>query len=387
MKYIDEVNLKDKTVIVRVDYNVPFSKDKVTDDFKIMSSLDTINYLLDQNCKIILLSHLGRVKEEKDKRDNDMKIVYNRLKSMCDVKVHFSNTADGDELDKLSTNLKNKEILLVQNTRFEDVPYKRESECDDKLSKYWASLADVFVMDAFGTCHREHASTYGISKYLPTCYGFLIKKEMKALNEAVEDEKKILILGGAKVSDKIKLIDNLIDKSSKILIGGKMCFTFLAALGNKIDKSLIEEDQIDYVNNLMSNYKDKIVLPFDLVNDKGEEKELEDITEKDVLMDIGNDSCNEFISRLKKDSLVVWNGPLGYVEDPKFERGTLKVLRYLAENDIKTIIAGGDTAAMANKYKFGFYHISTGGGATLEFLEGKEMRTLEGEYYEEDSIE
>lgn len=385
MKFIDEVDLKNKVVILRVDYNVPINNNKIVDKFRIISSFETIKYLLKQDCKIIILSHLGKVKTESDKKANDMKIVYKALKNVT-KHIYFSNECNGSELTKKVKKLKKKDMLLVQNTRYMDVDKSLESNCDEELSKYWALLGDVFVMDAFGTCHREHASTYGISKYLPTCYGFLIKKEIKVLDEVIGLNNKTLILGGAKVSDKIDLIDNLIDKSEKVLIGGKMCLTFLKATGNKIDKSLIEEDKLDYVNKLLKENKEKIVLPIDLKTDKNENKLLEDITESDNILDIGEETITLFKKKIDRDNLVVWNGPMGYIEDKNFQVGTLALLRYLNNYDIKTVIAGGDTASVANKYNFNFYHISTGGGATLKYLEGKELKALGGKFNEANSI-
>lgn len=386
MKFIDEVNIKNKTVILRVDYNVPIINGNITDNFKIISSFETIRYLLNQNCKIIILSHLGKVKIEEDKKENDMKIVYNKLKTLSKRKVFFSNECFGEQLNKKVKSLKKKQILLVQNTRYMDIESKKESNCDEELSKYWASLGDVFVMDAFGTCHREHASTYGISKFLPTCYGYLIKKEIKVLNEVIDSKNKVLILGGSKVSDKIDLIDNLINKTKKIIIGGKMCFTFLEALGNKIDKSLIETEKKDYVNQLLDKYKNKIILPVDLVNEKQDNIKNEEITTSDILFDIGKETIKLFQNNIEESDLVIWNGPMGYVEDKNFEKGTLMLLKHLNNYNIKTVIAGGDTSAVANKYNFNFYHISTGGGATLQYLEGKELKALGGKYCETDSI-
>lgn len=382
MKYIDEVDIKNKTVIVRVDYNVPIKDKKITDDFRIISSMDTINYLLKNNCKIILLSHLGKVKTEEDKIKYNMKIVYDRLKQIMNCHVYFSNTTDGEELDRLTTKLKSKEIILVQNTRYEDLNGRRESNCDEELSKYWASLGDVFVMDAFGSCHREHASTYGISKYLPTCYGFLIKKEVTILDELLKNNNKTLILGGAKVSDKIDLIDNLINKSNKIIIGGKMCFTFLYALGYKLNKSLIEEDKLEYVKKLLNEHREKLILPSDFITEKKQSKDLIQIKEEDNLLDIGRKTIKKFEEYINPEELIIWNGPMGYIEESYFEHGTIELLKTLRTCNAKTIITGGDTAGIANKYRFHFYHISTGGGATLNYLEGKELKVLEGKFNE-----
>lgn len=365
MKFIDEVNIKNKTVILRVDYNVPIKDNKIDDDFRITSSLETINYLINNNCKIIILSHLGRVKTVDDKNKNSLRLVYNRLKELVNVNVDFCEDLKGKTLEENVKKLKSKEILLLENTRFMDLEDNKESNCDLELSKYWASLGEVFVNDAFGTTHRKHASTYGITKFLPTCYGFLIKKEIRVLNEALKVNDKILILGGAKVDDKLKLIKNLIDSSSKLLLGGKMCFTFLKAKGNIIDKSLVNEEELNNVKLVYKENVNKIILPVDVIDN----------------LDIGIKTIELFKNSIDKNKLVVWNGPLGYIEDPKYKTGTLEILKYLEDNKIKTIIAGGDTAKIANNEKFKFYHTSTGGGATLEYLQGKNLPALEGEWY------
>lgn len=375
MKYIDEVNIENKTVILRSDLNVPIKNNKITDEYRIIKSLDTINYLLEKNCKIILLSHLGKIKTEEDKNKNSLKIVYEKLKELINTKIYFSEELTGEKLKEKVNNLQNKEILLLENTRFMDLENKKESNCDMNLSKYWASLGDIFVMDAFGAAHRSHASTYGIGKYSPTYYGLLVKKEISSLDEALHDKEKIVILGGAKIEDKLNLIDKLINKSSKLLIGGKMCVTFLYLNGNKVDKSQVNLDVTDSLNKTYKENVNKIILPIDIKNKKNENILLETL-ENDKVLDIGTNTIEKFKENINKNSFVVWNGPLGLVEEKEFETGTLEILKYLSENKIKTIIAGGDTVAIANKYKLNFYHISTGGGATLEYLEGKTLPAL-----------
>lgn len=375
MKYIDEVNIENKTVILRSDLNVPIKNNKITDEYRIIKSLDTINYLLEKNCKIILLSHLGKIKTEEDKNKNSLKIVYEKLKELINTKIYFSEELTGEKLKEKVNNLQNKEILLLENTRFMDLENKKESNCDMNLSKYWASLGDIFVMDAFGAAHRSHASTYGIGKYSPTYYGLLVKKEISSLDEALHDKEKIVILGGAKIEDKLNLIDKLINKSSKLLIGGKMCVTFLYLNGNKVDKSQVNLDVTDSLNKTYKENVNKIILPIDIKNEKNENILLENL-ENNKVLDIGTNTIEKFKENINKNSFVVWNGPLGLVEEKEFETGTLEILKYLSENNIKTIIAGGDTAAIANKYNLDFYHISTGGGATLEYLEGKTLPAL-----------
>lgn len=375
MKYIDEVNLENKTIILRSDLNVPINNNLITDEYRIDKSLDSINYLLERNCKIILLSHLGKIKTKEDKKKNSLKIVYEKLKEKINTKIYFSEELVGKKLEETIKNLKNKEIVLLENTRFMDLDNKRESNCDKALAKYWASLGEVFVMDAFGSAHRKHASTYGIGLYLPTYYGLLIKNEKKVLDEVLYNNEKVVILGGAKIEDKLNLIESLINKSSKLLLGGKMCITFLYLNGNKVEKSQVNLDVTNSLNKVYKENVNKIIIPIDIKNEVNKNILIENLN-NDLVLDIGVNTIENFKNNINKNSFVVWNGPLGMVEEKKFEHGTLEILRYLSENKIKTIIAGGDTASIANKYKYKFYHISTGGGATLEYLEGKTLPGL-----------
>lgn len=375
MEYIDEINTDGKTIILRSDLNVPIQNKKIIDNFKIKKSLKTINYLLEKNCKIILLSHLGKVKTEEDKKNNSLKIVYKELKKQINAKVFFSKELVGTKFEKKVKNLKQKQILLLENTRFMDLDNKKESNCDLSLSKYWASFADLFVMDAFGSSHRKHTSTYGVGKFLPTSYGLLIKEETNALNEALQNDKKIVILGGAKIEDKLNLVKNLLPKSQKILIGGKMCATFLYLKGNKVKKSQVNLEVTESLNKLYKDNVNKLIIPIDIKTNNTENIKVENLKEEEIF-DIGKNTIELFKQNINKEDFVVWNGPLGLVENKNYEVGTIEILNYLKQNDIKTIIAGGDTAAVANKYNMKFYHISTGGGATLEFLEGKELPAL-----------
>ena len=285
MKVINEADVKGKKVIVRVDFNVPRKDGKITDDNRIVASLKTINYLIDKGAKVILLSHLGRVKSEEDKKDNSLKVVSEHLSSLVNVPVYFIPESHGELLETAVNNLLDKEILLVENTRFEDVPSTLESSCDEKLSKYWAKLGDIFVLDAFGTAHRCHASTYGISKYIPSYAGFLVNDEVKMMDKALKQEKT-LILGGAKVDDKIGVINNLLPTSKKVLIGGAMCFTFLKAKGLNVGKSIVSEDNIDYCKKLLDKNSDKIYLPVDVVTQNGV-KDIEKMNDDDIGYDIG----------------------------------------------------------------------------------------------------
>ena len=283
MKNINGIDVNGKKVIVRVDFNVPIKDGMILDDNRIIGSLETINYLIKNNAKIVLLSHLGRIKEESDKQKNSLSIVAKRLQELVNTKVFFTNKTRGEELETLINNLENGNIVLIQNTRFEDYPKTLESSCDEALSKYWASLADIFILDAFGTAHRCHASTYGISKYIPSYAGFLVAKEVEVLTKAINENKK-LVLGGSKVDDKIGVIDNLIEKSSDILLGGAMCFTFLKAKGYNVGSSIVSEDKIEYAKDLLNKYNN-IHLPIDVVTQSGI-KNIEDLQNEDIGYDI-----------------------------------------------------------------------------------------------------
>lgn len=374
MKTIKEVNLENKTVIVRVDYNVPIENSIIKDDNRIKESLDTIKYLLKRNCKIILMSHLGKVKIEEDKQKNSLEIVSKRLGELLGVNISFSKNTRGEELEKLIKNTNYGEILLMENTRFEDIPDNLESNCDEELSKYWASLGEIFVLDAFGSCHRNHASTYGIGKYLSSYIGFLVQKELNVLKEVMDNKDKVIILGGAKVEDKLPVIKSLINDSSKLLIGGVMAFTFLKSLGKETGPNFIDEEKLEEIKEIYLNNKNKIILPIDFNTDSGI-KTIDELTE--YAYDIGPETIKLFKNELENSDLVVWNGTLGKFEDEKYETGTKEILKYLNENKIKTVIAGGDTGNAVHKYNLNFYYVSTGGGATLEYLSGNEFQTLE----------
>ena len=367
---------KDKKVIVRVDYNVPIKNGSIEDNNRIVCSLKTINYLIDAGAKIILMSHLGKIKTEEDKLKNSLYIVSIELSKLLGKDVKFCKSTRGSELESMINSLHSGEVMLVENTRYEDFPNNLESSCDKELSSYWASLADEYVMDAFGSIHRNHASTYGIASILGGVTGFLVDEELEHLKEVFNNKNKILILGGAKVSDKLGVIENLVNDSNKILLGGGMCFTFLKALGKNIGKSIVDEEKVDYCKELLSKYKDKIILPLDIVTEKGN-KSIDNINDDDIGFDIGNDTIGLYKSLITNDDLVVWNGPMGKFEDINYEKGTRELLEYLNRNNIKTIICGGDTGSASKKYRLSFYYISTGGGASLEYLEGKKFDTLE----------
>ena len=380
-KTLLDYEYNNKTVLLRCDFNVPIDNGVITDDKRIIASLKTINYLINNNAKVIIFSHLGKVKTEEDKLKNSLYPVYNRLKELVDTNVYFSNVTRGTELEEKVSVLKKGEILLVENTRYEDYPNKLESGCDEELSKYWASLGEIFINDAYGTCHRGHASNVGIARLLPNGCGFLVNEEVSKLDNIMNEETEpfIVVMGGKKVSDKTLVIDNLINKCSKILIGGGMCFTFLKALGYEIGNSIVDEDNLEYCKDLLNNFRDKILLPEDVVTNLGKIKKINEIDNDEAGFDIGPETITIFCNELKSAKRVVINGPMGVFEQEKFAQGTKALLECLKVNNIKTLIGGGDSAAAVNLlgYEKDFYHISTGGGATLEYLGGTKLPGIE----------
>lgn len=387
MKTIKDLDIKNKKVIIRCDFNVPIKDKKIVDDTRIKGALETINYCLKQKAKIILLSHLGRVKEESDLEKNDLEPVAKRLAELLKKDILFSDKTRGEELEETINSMQPGDIILIQNTRYEDLDGKKESSNDKELGAYWASLGDIFINDAFGTIHRAHASNVGIASHLPSAFGFLIEKELKALSELDKPKHPfVVILGGAKVSDKIGVIENLVTKADKILIGGGMAFTFLKAKNIEIGKSLLDEENIDFCKKILEKYVDKIVLPVDtaITNEYNNEEKyrLKDINqiEKDEMgLDIGPKTEKLFEDICKTAKILVWNGPLGVYEFSKYKKNTDKLLKYIVDNNIKAILGGGDIVAAATTagYKEKIYHVSTGGGATLEYLEGKKLPGIE----------
>lgn len=381
-KTIKDYNLNNKKVIIRCDFNVPMKDGKITDDNRIKESIPTIKYALDNGAKVILMSHLGRVKTKEDKVKNSLKEVSKRLSELLDQEVNFVPVTRGKELENATQNLNNGEVLLVENTRFEDLDGKKESGNDEALGKYWASLGDIFINDAFGTCHRAHASNVGIGSNLPNGIGFLVEKELNVLGNALEKPKHpfTVILGGAKVSDKINVIENLVKIADYILIGGGMAFTFLKARDIEIGKSLLDAENIEFCKNMLEKYPDKIILPTDVVCAKEIDddapcisKFITDLEKDDIGLDIGYNSVKLFSEYLCDSKTIIWNGPVGMFELTNYQKGTLDLCEYLSKLDSTVIIGGGDTAAAAIQfgYKDKFTHISTGGGASLEMMEGK----------------
>ena len=387
MRTIEKVNLKYRTVILRCDLNVSISEGKIIDDTKIKASLKTINYILDQNAKLIIMSHLGKIKTEEDKKKNDMRIVYKRLNELLPDKVKFINETRGRRLKKAVRDLKYGKALLIQNTRYEDLKKNKESSCDRRLSRYWASLGDIFINDAFGTIHRRHASNYGISSYLPSAVGFLVQNELKNLNRLDNPTRPfVVIMGGSKVSDKIGIIKSLIKQADYILVGGAMAFTFLKAKGYRVGRSMYEEKYIDYCKELLEHYEDRIILPIDLYGafDMNEEaslvlQDVKNIPNNYIGLDIGDETIKLFKSILKNTKTVFWNGPLGYYEYEKFRYGTNEILKYIKETQETVILGGGDIVGCSNLlgYTDDFTFVSTGGGATLSYLENHNQPGLE----------
>ncbi|MHC5342178.1 phosphoglycerate kinase [Listeria welshimeri] len=384
-KVVTDLDLKDKKVLVRVDFNVPMKDGKITNDNRIVAALPTIEYILEQNGKAILFSHLGKVKTEEDKEGKSLRPVAARLSELLGKEVKFVPTTRGPELKKAIDELKDGEVLLFENTRFEDIDGKKESKNDPELGKYWASLGDVFVNDAFGTAHRAHASNVGIASNLESAAGFLMEKEIKFIGGVVDNPARplVAILGGAKVSDKIGVIENLLTKADKVLVGGGMTFTFMAAKGQEIGKSLLEADKVELAKGLLEKAGDKLVLPVDAVVSKEFSNDApfhtvsaDSIPADEMGLDIGQATIDLFTKELQGAKTVVWNGPMGVFELSNFAKGTIGVCEAIANlTDATTIIGGGDSAAAAMDLGFAdkFTHISTGGGASLEYLEGKEL--------------
>lgn len=383
---LENIDLNGKRVIIRCDFNVPIKNGIIEDDNRIVESLPTINLVKNRGAKIILMSHLGRINSLEDKKDKTLKPVADRLSELLNQRVIFIDETRGEKLEKSINNLKNGDILLMENTRFEDLDGKKESKNNQELGKYWSSLADFYVNDAFATLHRSHASNVGIATYLPCCFGLLVRKELDIFRNVLSNPSRPLtvIIGGSKVSDKIGVLENLVNKADYILVGGGMAYTFLKAKGYNIGLSLLDEDKIDYCSNLL-NKTDKIILPIDSLvsKDINEDSKIlvknnDEFLDNDIGLDIGPKTIELFKKYINRSNTVIWNGPVGYFEIPAFSVGTKK-LADLVINVPVSIVGGGDTAsALINMgYKDKFTHISTGGGASLELLEGKKLPGIE----------
>ena len=386
-KTVKDIDLKGKKVLVRCDFNVPMDEQRnITDNTRILAALPTIKYLLDNNCAIILCSHLGRPKGE-FKPEFSLKPVAKELSRLLHQDVIMAEDVVGEDAKAKATNLQQGQIMLLENVRF----HKEETDNEPEFSKKLASMAEIYVNDAFGSAHRAHASTAGVAAYLPAVSGFLIEKELQFLGGAVTNPQRpfVAILGGAKVSDKIGVIDNLLEKVDTLMIGGGMAYTFFKAQGYEIGKSICELDKLDLAKDLMEKAKQKgvrLILPVDTViaKEPGEEVETKTVKCTEIPadwegFDIGQETIKIFREELKNAKTVVWNGPLGVFEIDKFAIGTNEIAKALADIDATTIIGGGDSAAAVKKagLEDKMTHISTGGGASLEFLEGKKLPGIE----------
>ena len=383
MKTIRDFDLNGKKVLIRVDFNVPIKDGTITDDNRIKESLKTISYAINHGAKVILFSHLGRIKEESDLAKNDLLPVSKRLSELLEKEVIFIAKTRGRELEEAISNMKCGDVILVQNTRYEDLNGKKESSNDQELGKYWASLGDIFINDAFGTCHRAHASNVGIATHLPSGIGFLVEKELNAMLPVINHPEHpfTVILGGSKVSDKIGVIENLTPKCDYLLIGGAMAYTFLKAKGENIGLSLCEDDYLTYCKELL-NKTNKIILPVDNVVSNSLENDTchitDDIKEDEMGFDIGPKTIEKFCEYIKKSKTVIWNGPMGVFENNLYQNGTKGICK--AFNKMQTVIVGGGDSASAVinlGYRDYVSHISTGGGASLELLEGKTLPGIE----------
>ena len=389
-KTVRDIEVSGKKVLIRVDFNVPMQDGKITDENRIVEALPTIKYVLENGGKAILFSHLGRVASAEDKKDATLAPVANRLSELLNQKVVFVPETRGAALESAINDLKNGDILMFENTRFEDIEGKKESKNNPELGAYWASLGDVFVNDAFGTAHRAHASNAGIAANIKeTVAGFLLEKEIKFIGGAVSNPKRpfVAILGGAKVSDKIEVISNLLKVADKVIIGGGMAYTFLKAQGFEIGTSLCELEKVELAKSLLEQAQGKIVLPIDFAFTSKFANEpashvgpITDIKADEMSLDIGPKSIEMFADILKTAKTVVWNGPMGVFEMSNYAKGTIGVCDAISKlTEATTIVGGGDSAAAAIQFGYAskFTHISTGGGASLEYLEGKALPGVE----------
>ena len=385
-KSVEDIEVKGKRVLCRCDFNVPTKEGKITSDKRIVAALPTINYLREHGARVILCSHMGKPKGEY-KPELSLKVVADRLSELLGVEVKMAKDVAGEDAKRLAAELRDGDVMLLENTRF----IKGETKNDPELSKALADLADVFVNDAFGSAHRAHSSTAGVADYLPAVCGYLIAKEVGIMGKALADPERpfVAILGGAKVSDKLNVINNLLEKVDTLIIGGGMAYTFLAAKGYSIGTSLLDAEKIDYCRDMMKKAEEKgvkLLLPIDTVIAKEFPNPIDGPIEVETVasdaipegymgLDIGEKTRELFAEAAKSAKTVVWNGPMGVFENPVLAKGTIAVAQALAESEAVTIVGGGDSAAACEQLGFAdkITHISTGGGASLEFLEGLEL--------------
>lgn len=386
-KTIRDFELCDKKVLIRCDLNVPIENGIILDDNRIKESLKTINYAIEKKAKVILLSHLGRIKTEEDKKNNSLFIVSKRLEELLGRKVKFINETRGSVLENAINEMNPGDVILMENTRYEDLDGKKESSNDAELGKYWAGLGDIFINDAFGTAHRSHASNVGISSNLPSGIGFLVEKELNMLSITLKPDKPyITIMGGSKMKDKIHVMDKLVKDSDYVLLGGGIANTFLVARGVDVKSSVYDKESIGHARKLLEEYPNKIILPVDGYGSKEYKDGLEvyygDVNEVEdgvLILDLGPKTLEVYKKYIKLAKTVFWNGPIGVYFFKNFENGTKNLCEILKNSKANVVIGGGDSAAAAINfgYKDSFYHISTGGGASLEFVEGKKLPGIE----------
>lgn len=381
MKTLKDFEFKGKKVILRSDFNVSIKDGKIISNERITAELPTINYLIEKGAKVIIMSHLGKIKGEEDKKKNTLYIVYEELLKLINTKIIFSPATQGKILEEKISFLQNGEVLLMENTRYEDLENKKESNCDEELSRYWASLGDIFINDAFGMTHRKHASNYGISKFLPTGIGFLIESEIKGLAPILEPEKPFtIIMGGAKLEDKLSLIKSLVPKCDKLLLGGGIANTFLA-VSVSIGKSLVSPDLIEEARNLLSIYKERIIMPVDvkvLAKNGTEVKDISNIASDDIIFDIGPKTIELYKKHIENSETIFLNGTVGKYEEEGFEDGTKEILDAVSKTEAYSVIGGGDALSSAEYFKINdFSFISTGGGATLNYIATEKLACFE----------
>ncbi len=379
-KKVQDIDIKGKTVLVRCDYNVPIKNDKILDDNKIISSFKTIEYLISQSCKIIILSHLGKINSESDKEKYSLAPIAEYLRQKINTKIIFAKQPRNIALYQKIKEMLPGEIILLENTRFEDFPHNLESKNDPQLADYWAGLADIFVMDAFGSAHRRHASTYGVAKKLPNCIGFLVQAELAALEKLVINPKRpfTMMIGGAKVDDKIILIEKLVENCDHLLLTGGIANSCLKVLGFNIGESLATKDQetLAKLRKLLLDHKDKIMLPLDAIVGRIYDsnyiayQNIDQLMDDDIICDIGLKTINKYQTAIEKSATVFINGTPGIYEEPKFANGTKELFNVIVKSKAASVVGGGDSVSAAHQFglakKFDF--LSTGGGATLDYI-------------------
>ncbi len=379
-KRLEKTDVKEKTVVVRFDYNVPIINGKIIDNTKIMASLDTINYLLKNDCKIVILSHLGKIKKEEDKLNNSLELVAENLKKILKQEIYFSHDTMDPELPERIKIMLPRDIILLENTRFLDIPNKLESNCDIQAASFLASLGEIFVMDAFASCHRAHASTVGITKFLPSCIGFSVERELAALDKLLMNPKRpfTVIMGGAKVEDKLELIEAMLLKCEHLLLAGGLANSFLAALNFNIGSSLATNNYqtIQKLQNILLNNREKILLPLDAIvgssYDKNytKYKKINEISDNEIIYDIGIKTIEKYKKIILESETIFLNGTMGVYEDYRYSNGTKEILNILKESGKIVVAGGGDSVSSVKHFGFNdaFTYLSCGGGATLEYL-------------------